>query len=354
MTKRHPENERIKHRYFKYLKQVDGKSESTIRLIEKSILRFEKFTGFADLKEFDQKKAIRFKEAMAKKELASATILSTINNLKRFLAWLSAQPGYKSRIKVMNIDYLNLPEKDIRAANAPADKPHPSLAMIEKVIAQMPDQTPIEKRNQTLVAFTAITGIRDGALVSLKLKHFDKSRMLVLQNPVEVATKFGKRIDTFLFPLNDLFEQIVLDWLQYLKQEQLFTDHDPLFPKTALGHDKNDCFMPTGLSREHWANASPIRAIFKAAFEAAQLPVFTPHSFRHMIVSEMYARKLSIAEFKAWSQNLGHESAMTTLTSYGKLSLQEQGDLVRNTVKSSKNEHLTKSDLEEILAAHGL
>jgi len=37
MTKRHPENERIKHRYFKYLKQADGKSDSTIRLIEKSL-----------------------------------------------------------------------------------------------------------------------------------------------------------------------------------------------------------------------------------------------------------------------------------------------------------------------------
>jgi len=354
MTKRHPENERIKHRYFEFLKQADGKADATIRIIEKSILRFEEFTGFANLKEFEQKQATGFKEAMAQRNLASATILSTINNLKRFLAWLSTQPGYKSRIKVMNIDYLNLPEKDIRAANAPADKPHPSLVMIKNTVTQMPNQTPIEKRNRALVAFTAITGIRDGALVSLKLKHFDKSRMLVLQNPVEVATKFGKRIDTFLFPLNERFERIVVDWLQYLKQEQLFADHDPIFPKTALGHDENDCFIPIGLSREHWADASPVRTIFKAAFEAAQLPVFTPHSFRHMIVSEMYTRKLSIAEFKAWSQNLGHESAMTTLTSYGKLSLQEQGDLVRNTVKSSKNEHLTKSDLEEILVAHGL
>ena len=48
-----------------------------------------------------------------------------------------------------------------------------------------------------------------------------------------------------------------------------------------------------------------------------------------MIVSEMYKRGLSVAEFKAWSQNLGHEGAMTTLTSYGKLSLEEQGQLVR-------------------------
>jgi hypothetical protein len=48
-------------------------------------------------------------------------------------------------------------------------------------------------------------------------------------------------------------------------------------------------------------------------FESAGLPPFTPHSFRHMIVSEMYARKMTVAEFKAWSQNLGHEGAQTTL-----------------------------------------
>jgi len=43
MLERHPDNERIKHRYFEFLKQADGKSEQTIRQIEKAILRFEEF-----------------------------------------------------------------------------------------------------------------------------------------------------------------------------------------------------------------------------------------------------------------------------------------------------------------------
>ena len=338
MTKRNPENERIKLQYFEFLKQADGKSEQTIRQVEKAVLRFEEFTGFASLKTFNQKQATDYKRFLAGKDLAAATILSSLNNLKRFLNWLSLQPGYKSKISKIDIDYLNLPEKDIRAASAPVDKPHPSLQMIEKVVSAMPDNTPIEKRNRALVAFTALTGIRDGALISLKLKHFDRARMLILQNPLEVTTKFSKRIDTFLFPLNDNFEQIVLDWVEYLKQELLFADHDPLFPQTERGHDENNCFTPVGLSRKHWASASPVRAIFKAAFAAVNLPAFTPHSFRHMIVSEMYARNLSVAECKAWSQNLGHEGAMTTLTSYGKLSLHEQGELVRQPRLQNKDD----------------
>lgn len=350
---RSSQNERIKHRYFEFLRQADGKSEQTIRQVERTILRFEEFTGFASLKTFDQKQAIAFKECMASKELAPATILSTLNNLKRFLAWLSMQPGYKSSISKTDIEYLNLSEKDVRAANAPADILYPSLQMIEKVVSLMSTDTAIEKRDRALIAFTVITGIRDGALVSLKLKHFDANRMLILQNPSEVSTKSSKRIDTFLFPLNDMFEQIFLDWVEYLKQDQLFADSDPLFPKTALGHDLNDCFTPIGLSRQHWADSSPVRSIFKTAFEVARLPTFTPHSFRHMIVSEMYARKLSIVEFKAWSQNLGHETAMTTLTSYGRLSMQDQGRLIRESkYVANKDKPLTLGDLEAALARH--
>ncbi len=329
MTKRNPDNERIKLRYFEFLKQADGKSEATIRQVEKAILRFEEFTRFADLKTFNQKQANGFKDHMAGQKLAPATILTALNNLKRFLFWLCLQPGFKTAINRTDIEYLNLPEKDIRAATAATDRPHPSLQMIKNVVEHMPNKTAIEKRNRALIAFTAITGIRDGALISLKLKHFDRARMLILQNPLEVSTKFSKRIDTFLFPLNEQFERIFLDWVDYLKKHKFFADHEPLFPKTVLGHDDNDCFTPAGLSRQHWANASPVRAIFKTAFANAGLPAFTPHGFRHMIVAEMYARNLSVVQFKAWSQNLGHEGAMTTLTSYGKLSLHEQGELVR-------------------------
>jgi len=48
-----------------------------------------------------------------------------------------------------------------------------------------------------------------------------------------------------------------------------------------------------------------------------------------MIVSKMHALKFSIAEFKAWSQSLGHERTMTTLASCRKIGLEEQGRLVR-------------------------
>ncbi|MBO6540321.1 MAG: tyrosine-type recombinase/integrase [Rhizobiaceae bacterium] len=353
MSGKNAGNERTKRHYYHHLKHALGRSDQTIRQIARSLTRFETFTGRRDFKSFDQRQAVGFKESLTKAGLAPATVHSSLNDLKLFFGWLALQPGFKRAIKPSDIDYFNLSEKAVRAATAPAEKSFPTLQMIERVVAVMPSESAVEKRDRALIAFTAITGIRDGALVTLKLRHFDEARRLVLQDPKEVSTKFSKRIDTFLFPLNDVFEPIFLDWIAYLKSELLFGDHDPLFSKTALAQDDDRCFKADGLSREHWANAAPVRVIFKDAFRRAGLPEFTPHRFRDMIVSEMYRRGLSVSEFKAWSQNLGHEGAMTTLTSYGKLSLEEQGQLVRRP-KSQDEEPLTLSALDEALRKRGL
>jgi integrase len=344
MTKRNPDNERIKHRYFDFLRHADGKSDQTIRQVEKALLRYEEVTGFAKFKTFDQRRATDFKDHLAESGLSLPTVHSTLKALQRFLGWLAMQDGFKRCIRKADIAYLNLSDKDTRAAQAPADKSYPSLRMIERVVEVMPDETPIQKRDRALIMLTALTAIRDGAMITLKLKHFDTERRLVMQDPREVSTKFSKRIDTFLFPLNDTFEPLVLDYVRFLREDLLFGDHDPLFPKTAMGHDENNCFMPVGLSREHWATATPMRGIFKRAFVPADLDPYTPHRFRDMILSEMYARKLSIPEFKAWSQNLGHEGAMTSLTSYGTLSLEEQRELVRKP--AAPDEQLMESAIE--------
>lgn len=329
MIRKNADNERVKRTYFTFLRQSAGRDEKTIRQDHKALLRFEEHTRFANFTTFGQKQAIGFKAHLAKLNLSKATILSTLRALKKFFAWLATQPGYKRAIRPDDIEYLNLPEKDVRAAQAPADKAYPSLAMVERTIAAMPHGTQIELRNRALMALLATTAIRVGALITLKLKHFDVERRLVMQNPREVDTKFGKRIDTFLFPLNDTFEEIVNEWVGYLREELLFGDHDPLFPKTLMGLDVDHCLRPVGLTREHWKGTAQARQIVKAAYDAAGLPAFSPHRFRDMIVSEMYRRKLSVEEFKAWSQNIGHEHIMTTLTNYGRISVQEQGRLVR-------------------------
>ncbi len=47
------------------------------------------------------------------------------------------------------------------------------------------------------------------------------------------------------------------------------------------------------------------------------MPYFNPHLLRNTLVQVAYDRKLDAEAFKAWSQNLGHESCLTTFSSYG-------------------------------------
>lgn len=350
-----PQNERIKLRYFEYLRHSGGKSEQTIRQIDKALRRYEAFRRYACFKTFDRRLAITFKEHLAAEALSGATILSTLNVVKRFLGWLMLQPGYKRAIRKDDIDYLNLPANEVRAATAPAEKKFPSLEMATAVIEAMPDGTDIEKRNRAIFGLLALTGVRDGALITLKLGHMDCNRKLLLQDPRIVATKFGKRIDTVFYPFGEGLERIVTDWAAHLRGALLFADSDPLFPRTKNGHDSSNAFIPVGLSRDHWDTAGPVRRIVRDAFEQAGLPPYTPHRFRDMIVAEGYRRQLSVPAFKAWSQNLGHEGAMTTLTSYGKLSFEDQRRLVRESCDEPvRPGQLMLSDIEALLDRRGL
>ncbi len=329
MIKRNPKNERIKRQYGEFLKHADGKAEATIRQVEKAIQRYEAFTSSADFATFDHRRARAFKAHLVERGLSKATMFSSVTALKRFFGWLAHQPGYKSRIAFTDIEYLNLAEKEVRAAKAPAERAYPTIEQVEHAISRMPARTEIERRDRALVAFTAITGIRDGALISLRVKHVDPVRLRVIQNPKEVATKASKRINTFFFPVSDTCEQIVLEWLSHLREVLLFGDDDPLFPKTRVGLDANTCFTANGVCREFWASAARVREVFKSAFRNVDLPSFTPHCFRHMLAHLAYSHCSGPEEVKAWSQNLGHESPLTTFTSYGTIATDRQGELVR-------------------------
>ena len=131
---------------------------------------------------------------------------------------------------------------------------------------------------------------------------------------------------------------VFIDWHSYLKNDLLFGLNDPLFPNTEMGHDMDDCFIATGLTRHFWANATPVRDIFAKAFRAAGQPGFTPHSLRSMLVRIAYERKLPINQLKAWSQNLGHEGLLTTLTSYGTIPLEVQGTLIAESADFDDDE----------------
>ena len=329
-------NDRIKHRYFRYLKDAEGHDEATIDAVAKSLARFEAYTKRRNFKQFHIEQARGFKLYLADQQnsrtgspLSKSTIYATLTHLKRFFRWLADQPGYRSRIRYADAQYFNPSEKDARVATARREPRAPTLDQVKHVVAQMPSNTAIERRDRALIAFIAVTGARDRAVASMKLRHVELSDGCVHQDGRDVQTKFAKTFDTWFFPVWGEGAAIVADWLHYLRTELLFGNDDPVFPATNIELDGNGSFAAAGLGKDHWSSTEPIRKIFRSAFGQAGLAYFNPHSFRHMLAMVGERVCQTPEQFKAWSQNLGHERVMTTFNSYGPVSPWRQGEIMR-------------------------
>jgi integrase len=336
MTTHNPNNERIKRQYFAYLKEAKRHSEPTVDAVAKALARFEADTKYRDFKSFHFEQAIAFKRRLTEQKnqqtgerLSKATLHSTLAAVKAFFHWLAGQPGYKSRLQYSDADYFNLSEKDVRVATAKREQVGPTLEQAKHVIAMMPGRSEIERRDRALIAFTLLTGARDSAIASMKLKHINLIAGCVDQDAREVKTKFSKTFTTYFFPVGDDIRQIVADWVAFLHEQMLWGNDDPLFPATRIGLGATRQFEALGLERAHWSSAARIRTIFRDAFTRAGLPYFNPHSFRNTLVRLGQAVCQTPEEFKAWSQNLGHDKVLTTFLSYGQVESPRQGQIIR-------------------------
>ncbi len=355
MTKHNAENERIKRKYFAYLKAAKRHSEPTVDAAAKALSRFEEYTRYRDFKKFHYEQATAFKRHLAEQtgqrsgeKLSKATLHATLTQLKNFFFWLAGQPGYKARLQYSDADYFNLSEKDVRVATAQREREAPTLEQVKHVIHSMPTRTDIERRNRALIAFTLLTGARNSAIASMKLKHVDLISNYVHQDAREVKTKFSKTLTTFFFPVGEEIREIVAEWVRHLREEKLWGNDDPLFPATRIALGASQQFAATGLEQKHWSTTEPIRKIFREAFERAGLPYFHPHSLRKTLARLGEQVCQSPEEFKAWSQNLGHEKVLTTFMSYGKVSIDRQGEIIRGLTGSKQP---TQSNVEEIADA---
>lgn len=329
------ENERIKRKYLRHIREANGRDDATVTKAAEAILRFETSTNFKTFKVFHIDQAIKFKARLEAeknkrtgKPLSKATIDSTLRAVKAFFKWLAGEQGYKSRISYSDSEYFNLNTKDARIAHAERETPYPTLEQCRHAFTLMPSATPIERRNKALFAFLMLTGARDGAVASLHLKHVDLAQACVYQDARDVRTKFSKTFTTWFFPVDDAYLQTLRDWISYLRQDQLFGHADALFPKPLMGLTDGS-FACLGLSRDTYSNAGSLREVIKAAFTNAGLPSFGPHAFRKTLGNLANDCCRTPEQYKAWSLNLGHENIATTLSAYCPVSTTRQGELIR-------------------------
>lgn len=357
MQKFNPKNERIKHRYFGFLTGAMQLSTETVNQVAAALSDFEASTNYRDFRQFRSEQAKSYKDRLARetnaktgKPLAKATITARLKALKTFFRWLSREPGFKLRVHYSDAEYFNPSAKDERIAKAVRNKPSPSLEQIRHVLATMPTDTEVQRRDRAVIAFTILSGARDNAVASMSLKHVDLERRRVFQDPRGgVRTKAAKTINSLFFPVGDDIERIVADWILYLRKDRLYGPDDPLFPKSATSLGENGHFENSGLSRMHWQDAAPIRRIFREAFERAGLPYFNPHSFRRTLALLADKKCRNTEDLKAWSQNLGHAGLLVTLTSYGAIAQHRQDEIFRELATDApKRSHTDLIDADRI------
>lgn len=336
MAKYLEENERIKFDYATYLRHAIGQDDTSIDKARAAIRRFEESTRFKPFKKFHRQQAVDFKAWLDKqknattgKPLGVSTVDATLRLVKGFFQWLAGRPGFGRVLSHSDVAYFNNTRKAGRVAHTQREIPYPSAQQAAHAFQAMPFETAFQKRDKALFAFFMLTGARDGAVASLKLKHVNADLGHVFQDAREVKTKAAKTIHCQFFPVDPAYAECFRAYVTYLRAVELFGPEDALFPKARVGVIEGKGFTNLGLSRKGFANAAKLNMIIRAAFAAVQLPEYTPHAFRKTLTALGDELCRNQTEFKAWSMNLGHDSVATTINSYLQLTVQGQLDTIR-------------------------
>ena len=174
--------------------------------------------------------------------MSVATITSTLKHLRNFFLWLSREPGFRAALNANDANYFTPSEQDLRIATAQREKRVATLEEIKRVLALMPAETTIEHRNRALIAFAILSGARDGALASFRLKHVDMKARTVFQDAREVRTKARKTFISTFFPVGPEPVAIVADYIAMLKANSA-SGRRPLFPSTQMGRGADRGFV---------------------------------------------------------------------------------------------------------------
>jgi integrase len=337
MRKYNAENERLKRRYEQYLREAKGQDDKSIDKMRAALVKFEESTKYKPFKAFRVDQARQFKDALSRaktvqgKPLALTTVDATLRLVKGFSHWLAGQQGFKKVVTYSEVEYFNNNRNDARAAHAQRTVQYPSTKAAHHAFQAMSDRTELEQRDKAMFAFLVITGARIGAVSSLRLKHINLVDGYVFQDGREVRTKAGKTITTWFFPMHPDYLACFTNWVNFLRDEKMFGSEDALFPRPER-RLVNGKFAFDIVSRDIYANGSIVNEVFKAAFAQVQMHPYGAHSIRKTLVQEMNDRDLTLAEQKAWSQNLGHANFATTVSSYLPVSDQQQGAFIKGLV----------------------
>ncbi|KAA3642793.1 MAG: hypothetical protein DWQ07_19910 [Chloroflexi bacterium] len=271
-----------------------------------------------------------------KKRLSTATMKRSCGEARRFFYWARTQHPLKYRKIIPTWIETIRPARANSIDSEIQQREYYSLEEVRMLCSFNPISL-TDKRDRAATALTFLSGIRVGALVSLPIKCVDIENLEVHQLPAEgVQTKNTKAAITFLLPIDDLL-MVVREWHEVVIGElgpsglwypNLSTDGMEWSTRDNIGDvDSRRQSFARGLKRF----CSRIGISYKS-----------PHKLRngHAIYGIKHVK--TIKEFKAFSQNMMHESMEITDRLYGQLA----HDDVRKAIMelTNNNEGISTED----------
>ena len=197
----------------------------------------------------------------------------------------------------------------------------------------------IDERDQAATAFIFLSGMRISAFVTLPISCVDLNNQSVDQFPSEgVQTKNSKAARTFLLPVRDLLLTIE-GWHKKVKRD--LGNQAYWYPTLSIDGMNYALSMNLGGSESRRMSFS--RGL-KRLCGQANIAYKSPHKLRngHGVYGVKVAR--TIEEFKAFSQNMRHESMEITDRLYGRLA----NDDIRKTISQFREKDSEGNEDEKL------
>ena len=144
-------------------------------------------------------------------------------------------------------------------------------------------------------------------------------------------TKPSKSFPTYFVPIGGNALAIVEDWVSYLQRDRLWGPDDPLFPATlVVDLDANGQFAAVRYRSQRMAKCGGSPENIPRCLRLGR-PSLQQSAYVSENASPVRPANLpDPEEYKAFSQNIGHEDVLTTFTSYGEVPLERQAAIIRS------------------------
>lgn len=348
-SKLNPNNEKIKDEYERYLKHLRNVklADDTIQQKITSIRMYEERTKYKDFKEYNAETGIDVYEWLKDSDARSiGTALKHADNIREFLDWYFSNHKVPHKKQQQALSALSAREEDRRLANRQTYVEFPTQEEFDKLI-DFEENTPEDKRDKALIVFMLISCARIGAIVTSKISSLDLKKMVYRQDPLEdVATKRSKYIVTKLFMFKKEYFDIIKNWVNYLKTEYHFSDNNPLFP--SIKHYAGGI----SVEKKFVLTENSVNKMLEKRCNHAGIPKYHPHSFRHFGIGCTLEQVSNGLQFKAVSQNIGHENISTTLEKYANMPVDSYITIIEDMFEHNHgySESLKNIPIEALIA----